>query len=273
MSKTAYTARPHVLHETNLRQLRKFKPKVAVLPWGATEAHNYHLPYGTDVTEATALGEAGVEKANQRGGRCLLLPTIPFGINHTQLYQMATITMRASTQYALLHDVAQSLVIQGIDRLVVLNFHGGNDFKSMIRDVAFDLPIFITQVHGYLVAPEFRAWLKHPDGDHADEFETSLMLHLAPQWVAPLSTAGSGATHVGQAPSLSTSPGVWFPRDWKTFTNDSGAGDPSASNAQLGKRIHDLLSDRLGDILATISKMRKGKYPFTIRGQSPKPQQ
>ena len=25
---------------------------VAILPWGATEAHNYHLPYGTDTVQA-----------------------------------------------------------------------------------------------------------------------------------------------------------------------------------------------------------------------------
>ena len=57
--------RPFVLYEAGYRQLREHRPTVAVLPWGATEAHNYHLPHGTDVIEAVAVAErAGSEQAN-----------------------------------------------------------------------------------------------------------------------------------------------------------------------------------------------------------------
>jgi len=49
--------RDHVLAETNLARLRAFRPNVAVLPWVATEAHNDHLPYGTDTLEASALAK------------------------------------------------------------------------------------------------------------------------------------------------------------------------------------------------------------------------
>ena len=41
---------------------------MAVLPWGATEAHNYHLPYGTDVYEADAIAEAAGKKADRELG-------------------------------------------------------------------------------------------------------------------------------------------------------------------------------------------------------------
>ena len=181
-----YLARPHVLHEASYRQVLDLKPNVAVLPWGATEAHNYHLPYGTDVIEATALGEATVERANAEGARCILLPTLPFGNDNMQLSQVVTITMRTATQQAVLHDVAESLVRQGMDRLVLLNFHGGNEFKSLIRDVMLDLPIFITQIHGYQTDTSHLKLLAEPGGDHANEMETSLVLHLAPEWVAPL---------------------------------------------------------------------------------------
>ena len=49
--------RPYVLEEANYKQLREHKPNVAVLPWGATEAHNFHLPHGTDVIEATTVAQ------------------------------------------------------------------------------------------------------------------------------------------------------------------------------------------------------------------------
>src|SRR5262245_5859450 len=158
-----HAAKPHVLHEATYRQLLELKPNVAVLPWGATEAHNRHLPHGTDNLQATALAERAAAVAHERGARCVVLPTVPFGNNNTQLTQVATITMRSRTQQVVLFDVADSLAKQGIDRLVVLNFHGGNDFKAMIRDVMLEVPIFIVQVHGYqLAAAEARQLLANP---------------------------------------------------------------------------------------------------------------
>jgi creatinine amidohydrolase len=51
--------RPYILKETNWKAIQETKFEVAVLPWGATEAHNYHLPYGTDIIEAEEVaGEA-----------------------------------------------------------------------------------------------------------------------------------------------------------------------------------------------------------------------
>src|SRR5688572_23814963 len=59
--------RPYLLEEANYRQLLDDRPNVAVLPWGATEAHNYHLPHGTDVIEATAVAHSAGGIAHGRG--------------------------------------------------------------------------------------------------------------------------------------------------------------------------------------------------------------
>lgn len=260
-----HQARPYVLHEATYRQLLDLKPNVAVLPWAATEAHGYHLPHGCDVIEATGLGEAAVERANQQGGRCVLLPCVPFGIDHTQLDQVATITMRASTQLAVLRDVAESLVRQNIDRLVVLNFHGGNEFMSLIRDVMLDLPIFIVQVHGYLTNPKIHELLDEKHGDHANEFETSLIMHLTPDWVAPMDTAGTGAMTAAKLKSLASTPGVWCPRDWRAYAPDTGAGDPSKATPEQGAKIFQLLVEGLTPVLVELSKARNGDFPFIIR--------
>jgi creatinine amidohydrolase len=265
MKSSGSLGRPFVLHEVNLIQVRELKPNVAVLPWGATEAHNYHLPHGTDCIEATALGEAAVERANRGGARCVLLPCVPFGNDNTQLTQVATITMRSATQQAVLSDVADSLVRQGIDRLVILNFHGGNEFKGMIRDVMLALPIFIVQVHGYALAPAADALLEQPDGDHAGEFETSLLLHLTPQWVVPLETAGDGATTPSKLPAVTNTPGVWAPRDWAALTKDTGVGNPRAATAEKGRQIFEMLLASLVPVLVQLSAATKGDFPFVIR--------
>jgi creatinine amidohydrolase len=239
---------------------------VALLPWGATEAHNWHLPHGTDNLQATALAEQAAAAAYERNARCTVLPTVPFGNNNTQLTQVATITMRSHTQQAVLFDVADSLVKQGIDRLVVLNFHGGNDFKAMIRDVMLDVPIFIVQVNGYqLAAAEAQQLLQLPHGGHADEFETSLMLHLVPQLVAPLAEAGRGTTTSSQLPILTSTPGAWSPRDWQALTEDTGAGDPRHATAAKGERLMTVMVERLAKLLVELSSAQEGQFPFIIR--------
>lgn len=265
MSESKFTARPYVLHEANFAQLKQLKPNVAVLPWGATEAHNYHLPYGTDVIEATSLGEAAVAKAVAAGAKVVLLPTIPFGNDNMQLTQMATITMRTRTQQAVLFDVADSLVRQGIDRLVLLNFHGGNEFKQIIRDIMLDLPIFIVQVHGYQVAPKHVELLTNKDGDHANEFETALLLHLTPQWVAALSTAHDGSTTPSKLPAITGTPGVWAPRDWAALTESSGVGDPRQAKAETGKKIFEMFVDAVVPVLTQLSAAKNGDFPFIVR--------
>src|SRR5207253_4259144 len=94
-------ARPVVLLEASYRQLLDNKPNVAVLPWGATEAHNYHLPHGTDIIEATALAEQAAALATQRSAKIVVLPTIPFGNNAQQLDQVATISIQTATAAAI----------------------------------------------------------------------------------------------------------------------------------------------------------------------------
>lgn len=263
MSQPLFCARPHVLEEANYAQLQELRPNVAVLPWGATEAHNYHMPYGTDNIEAFRLGEAAVARANTTGARCVLLPTVPFGIDHSQLDQVATITMRASTQRAILMDVAESLVRQGIQRLVVLNFHGGNEFKPLLRDVMFEHPIFIVQVNGHQLAPETKASVLENKGDHADEFETSLLLHLTPQWI-DMDIAGDGATTVSVLPALTGTPGVWCSRDWKALTKDTGAGDPRKATVEKGKELFEALVNALTPALVELSQAKDGEFPFIV---------
>lgn len=254
------TARPFVAHEASYGQIRRLKPNVAVLPWGATEAHNYHLPCGTDVIEATELGQHAVADANARGARCLLLPCVPFGINHSQLTQFA-ISMRSSTQQAVLRDVAESLAYQKIDRLVVLNFHGGNEFKSMIRDIVFEVPLFIVQVHGHMLNSQLKAMLKDPTGTHADEFETALLLHLAPQWV-DMAAADDGSVTPTSLPVLSATPGTWHTTNWRAATNSSGTGNPHAATATQGREIFQSLVTPLANMLVELSAARPGKFPF-----------
>ena len=109
--------------------------EVAILPWGATEPHNFHLPYATDNYETASIAERAAEIAWKQGAKVVVLPTVPFGVNTGQLNLRLALNMNPSTQFAVLSDIAAALSSQGVRKLLVLNGHGGNDFKQMIREL------------------------------------------------------------------------------------------------------------------------------------------
>jgi creatinine amidohydrolase len=252
--------RPFLLIEANHRQLCESPPAVAILPWGATEAHNRHLPYGTDVIEATSVAEGAGRLAFERGARIAVLPTIPFGNDEQQLDQACTISITTPTAIAILEDVARSLTRQGIDRLVILNAHGGNQFQPLVRDAQSKYGMLIVVANFYEMAPEVRRDVFDEPGDHADEMETSLLLHLCPQLVE-LQQAGSG----GRAPFVIeglNQAGVWTPRPWSRTHPDTGSGDPSLATAEKGKRYFHAVTAALADLLIELAQAKKGQLPY-----------
>jgi creatinine amidohydrolase len=252
--------RPYLLLEANHRQLTESPPQVAVLPWGATEAHNWHLPYGTDVIEATKLAERAAELAYARGARVAVLPTIPFGNNEQQLDQACTISFTTSTALAMLGDVARSLARQRIDRLVLLNAHGGNQFQPLVRDLQSEYGILIVVANFYEMVPDVKQAVFESPGDHADELETSLLLHLCPELVE-LQHAGKGE-RVPFAIKALAQPGVWTPRPWSKSHPDTGSGDPSRATAEKGKQYFDAVTVALAELLVNLASAQKGQLPY-----------
>ncbi len=143
--------RPYLLNELTWKTVRDTRYDVAILPWGATEAHNYHLPYATDNMQAEAVAERAAERAWQRGAKVVVLPCVPFGVNTGQLDIPLCINMNPSTQALVLRDIAQSLAEQGIGKLVIFNGHGANDFRQMIRELQPQVSVFLCTVNWYKV--------------------------------------------------------------------------------------------------------------------------
>lgn len=259
-STTPARPRAHVLMEANYRQLLDQRPAVAVLPWGATEAHNYHLPHGTDVIEATAIAEAAAEQAVARDARPIVLPAVPFGNNAQQQDQVATVHISTATALAILRDVATSLSRQGIDRLVIVNGHGGNDFKPLVRDVVAETHLFIVVIDFWRLCPSAADRIFKEPGDHAGEMETSLLLHLCPELVA-LSQAGRGGANAWSLANLQQ-PGVWTPRPWSHVHPDTGSGDPAAASAAKGREYFETITAAVANVIVELSKAQKGMLPY-----------
>src|SRR6478752_3762702 len=108
--------REWVLAEQSHAFLREQKWEVAVLPFGATEPHNLHMPYGTDNFQVEAIGGRACERAYRAGAKVLLLPTVPFGVNtnHLQVPGAKAISLTPTTLLKILEDVVDSLQRQGV---------------------------------------------------------------------------------------------------------------------------------------------------------------
>ncbi len=240
------TQRPHILKETNWKTVKETTFEVAVLPWGATEAHNYHLPYGTDIFETEAIAAESAHLAWEKGAKPIILPAIPFGVNTQQLDIPLTINMNPTTHAAVFVDVVESLAPHGIKKLVVLNGHGGNDFKNIIREAQVKTNIFLCQVNWFMVSA--KEALFAVDGDHADEMETSLMLHLFPELVLPLTEAGDGSAKQFKINGLREK-WAWAPRQWTQVTEDTGVGDPRQATAEKGAAYFEVITNEIATFL------------------------
>ena len=177
--------KPYILAETNWKAIKEAEIDLAVLPWGATEAHNYHLPYGTDNIEAENIASESARIATERGAKIIVLPTIPFGVNTGQADIKLDINLNPTTQLAIVSDIIETLNRQGIKKLLILNSHGGNDFKWILRELGLKYPDMFLSSCNWFQALNKKDFFEN-DGDHANEMETSLILHLRPDLVLPL---------------------------------------------------------------------------------------
>lgn len=256
------SGRPYILAETTWDTVRKTQYQVAVLPWGATEAHNYHLPYATDTVQCDHLAAGAAERAWAAGAKVTVLPTVPFGVQTGQLDIPLCINMNPSTQMAVLGDVAESLAEQGVPKLVILNGHGGNDFRQMIRELQPQVDIFLCAINWYRIMDN-NAWFKEP-GDHAGEMETSLMMHFTPDLVSPLSEAGDGSEWHSRITAFREG-WAWAPRPWTQISADTGVGNPEHASAVKGEKFSEAVSERIASFLTDLA----AADPSNLYAESP----
>ena len=179
--------RPYILSELHWSNVKDQEYELAILPWGACEAHNYHLPYGTDNYETEALVFEAARLAWEQGSKVVVLPTIPMGVNTGQSDIYMTLNMNPSTQQSILEDLAESLIGYGLDKLLVVNGHGGNDFRQILREVGAAFPdMFLATCNSTVSAPS-GPWLV------ATTFVTG--------WYASPSCSSASSTRPAEYPS------------------------------------------------------------------------
>ncbi|MFH0756996.1 MAG: creatininase family protein [Bacteroidota bacterium] len=239
--------KPYILAESHWGVVKEQVYQLAILPWGATEAHNYHLPYGTDNFETDALVREAARLAWEAGAKVVVLPTIPIGVNTGQTDVEMTLNLNPSTQQAILEDLVESLDQHGVPRLLVVNGHGGNDFKQMIREVGQHCPDMLLAACNWFQSVDKHSLFEN-EGDHADEMETSLMLYARPELVLPLDEAGEGESKRFSVEALNE-PWAWTERKWTLTTADTGIGNPKQATAEKGEKYFRAVTEKLAGLI------------------------
>ena len=155
-----------------------------IVPVGATEQHGPHLPLAVDtlICEAVALGVSALTGVP-------VLPPLSFGVSASHGGFAGTVALRPETLIAVVEDGIDSLYDSGVRQFVLLNGHIWNNgaldvsaekLRVRHRDARVRALGYVTMYPG----PEVDGHVTYGRAlMHANFFETSVMLHLAPDLV------------------------------------------------------------------------------------------
>ncbi len=254
------------LETMNLAQVRASRPHVALVPFGATEPHNLHLPYGTDTFQVINIAQRLADEAQTKGAKIVVLPAIPYGTETNLAGFPLAINLQPSTLTTIIRDLAVSLAASGIRKIVLLNGHGGNDFKPVLRELYGQLDAHLFLINWYQVIADVYCEIFDEADDHAGEMETSLALACFPEWIARAADGQLAADDGRKQPCQFEAVNrgwVQLSRPWHLLTTNSGAGNPHRATAEKGHKLLDLLVQRLAPFLVELSASRiDHQFPY-----------
>jgi creatinine amidohydrolase len=218
--------------------------RLAIVPIGSCEQHGPHLNLDTDTAIAA---EFARRLGSELGDVAVLCPVIGYGLSEHHMAFAGTLTLRPATLIAVLSDLAESLASWGLDRILIVNGHGGNidAIRLACRSARRDHGVLMASVMwAQLAADAIAERVTSTRYGHACEIETSVALVLAPQTVRterirPPRLIGGGEPF-SEPPSPRVDQPVWF-EEW---TEDGALGDPRLASSELGTAIVDVALER-----------------------------
>ncbi len=217
---------------------------VAVLPVGSFEQHGAHLPLATDTFLACLIAGRVAETYGLR-----LLPPLTITCSHEHADWPGTVSVSATTLCRTIEDVRNSLGQQGIERLAIVNAHGGNHVLTNVamqanaESEAVSVVLFPGREE-WTTAREYASLASTHSADmHAGEIETSMLLHAAPELVGDYLHADHAAD---PRPHLAAT-------GMRGYTSTGVVGAPSQATAAKGAAVLDSLDMQFADYLKLLS--------------------
>ena len=221
---------------------------VAVLPVGATEQHGAHLPTGTDTLLAAHVAETAAEETGD-----LVLPPLAYGcsLGHTDHWP-GTLSLHPTTMTAAVVELGRWVHASGFSKLVVVNGHATNGppCQSAILQLRHELPDLrarFVSIFDLTPAIAERYTEDAPDF-HANEAETSMLLHLAEAQVR--------LERAVDEPDRTVDRVLSYPMP--AVTRSGVVGTPSTASAERGA---ELVEQLVGALAALLRQARAERDP------------
>jgi creatinine amidohydrolase len=223
---------------------------VALLPIGAIEQHGPHLPTGTDAM----LAESAVAAVIARTGD-VALPTLGYGcsLGHTEHWP-GTVSLSVSTVTAMVTDIGRWVRASNFEKLVVVNSHATNGppCQSALLTLRYEVPTLRTRfVSLYDVTPEAQAgYLVDAADPHANDAETSMLMHLAPGLVRGDRAVDEEDRTIDRV--------LTYPMP--AVTRSGVVGRPRGADVATGEALFAVIVDGLVDLL-TVARKEVDPFP------------
>jgi len=228
--------------------------ELAILPVGSIENHGPHLPVATDWIIADAIGRGIAEKT---GG--FYIPALPISTNKEHRGKRGSVGMHSDVFYRMIFDICLDLKAQGFKRVCIIQGHGGIFVMNpIVRELNADhnpdlmvVKIDLTEI--CWTEYQNRGLLEGVPGIHAEEVETSMILHLHPELV-DMSKA------VDFIPSV--------PRSYLNyggilrFCPDGVWGNATKGTAEKGERMLEIGVEAAVNYMKNVFEMMSKKQPL-----------
>ena len=215
--------------DPDLRKIIKKKKQIAIIPVGSIEQHGPHLPISTDSDIVTEIASKFSDKV-----KGILLPTISYGISDEH-FPFFNLSIKKSTLSKILEDICESLIKNGISKIIIINGHYGNldSLRSFERKQKTRRKIEIFSYWKYM-EKEF---------DHAGNVETSIMLAISKK--VNMKKAKKGFQTDGMSKKEISKINKLAQKSFPKVTGNGVWGDPTKSSARLGRKIIKEVVDNL----------------------------
>ncbi len=218
--------------------------EVALVPVGSTEQHGPHLPLGTDYIIAEAIAKKVSEKDN-----FVSTPPITVGVSkhHRQFFGTLWVSTNGLREYV--KEVSLSLKYHGIERLIFVNGHGGNEapLRNCCSEELREEGV-TGLVYEYWKANQekIESIFGESAGGHAGQMETSLVMEIAPELVREeeIRKAEEGAAEKWGNQKF----GVETSFDTIDFSSSGAVGKPTKASARKGKKVLDASCGKLAEL-------------------------
>lgn len=237
------------LHWPDVAALPKSTP--IIIPIAALEQHGRHMPVFTD---SMLCGEVVRRVAEKLGNRALFTPLMWLGNSEHHLEFAGTMSAAPRVYLDLLRDMVENFLFHGFTRILLINGHGGNIVPA--QQAVFELRQKHRQRNDLLLLSSTywtlggKPWEQDPSLQqrqmgHACEFETSMVLRIAPHLVGDLSKLQPVEFGRGFEPAN---------RGWitKDRTEPGHIGDPRFATAEKGETLFQVFS---ADVINLIERM------------------